>query len=53
MNNSANQRRRLDGKHVVFGRVTDGMDIVKKVEGQGNASGTPKCDVVIADCGQL
>jgi len=43
----------LDGKHVVFGRVTQGMDIVKTMEAQGSQSGQTKADVVIADCGQL
>lgn len=43
----------LDGKHVVFGRVTEGMDVVKAVEGQGSQSGKTTKDIVIADCGQL
>merc|ERR1712174_145160 len=43
----------LDGKHVVFGRVTDGMDIVTKVESVGSQSGKTAKPVVIADCGQL
>jgi len=43
----------LDGKHVVFGKVTEGMDIVKNIEGQGSQSGKTSNDVVIADCGQL
>jgi cyclophilin family peptidyl-prolyl cis-trans isomerase len=43
----------LDGKHVVFGKVVDGLEIVKKMEEQGTQSGKPKVDVAIADCGQL
>ena len=43
----------LDGKHVVFGEVTSGMDIVKKIEGLGSGSGTPKSKIVIANCGQM
>ncbi|KAL3072673.1 hypothetical protein niasHS_017647 [Heterodera schachtii] len=43
----------LDGKHVVFGRVTDGMDVVKAVEAQGSQSGRSSKDIMIADCGQL
>jgi len=43
----------LDGKHVVFGKVVDGLDVVKKMEEQGTQSGKPKVDVTIADCGQL
>merc|ERR1719355_257374 len=43
----------LDGKHVVFGSVVEGMDVVKKVEGVGSQSGKTSQPVVIADCGQL
>ncbi|XP_042453423.1 peptidyl-prolyl cis-trans isomerase-like [Zingiber officinale] len=43
----------LDGKHVVFGRIVEGMDVVKAVEAVGSQSGSTKKPVVIADCGQL
>ncbi|KAG7253713.1 hypothetical protein CRUP_010185, partial [Coryphaenoides rupestris] len=43
----------LDGKHVVFGVVVEGLDVVKAMEGKGNKSGTTSADVVIKDCGQL
>merc|ERR1712190_573654 len=43
----------LDGKHVVFGKVVEGMDIVKKIEAVGSQSGKTAKPVVIADCGQL
>merc|ERR1712137_1236386 len=42
----------LDGKHVVFGQVVEGMDIVKKVESFGSQSGKTSKKIVIADCGQ-
>lgn len=43
----------LDGKHVVFGRVVEGMDIVKEIESLGSQSGKTAKRLVIADCGQL
>ena len=43
----------LDGKHCVFGSVTAGMDVVKKVEAVGSQSGKTAKPVVIAECGQL
>lgn len=36
---------RLNHRHVVFGQVTDGMDIVKMIEAQGSRSGAPKTQV--------
>lgn len=42
----------LDGKHVVFGKVVDGMDVVDKMEAVGSESGKTSKKVVIADCGQ-
>ena len=43
----------LDGKHAVFGKVVDGMDIVKKMEAAGSRQGATSKPVVIDDCGQL
>jgi cyclophilin family peptidyl-prolyl cis-trans isomerase len=43
----------LDGKHVVFGEVTEGSDLVKTIEALGTGSGKPRGNVVIEDCGQL
>jgi len=43
----------LDGKHVVFGKVTDGMDVVEAIEAVGSRSGNTAEQVAIADCGEL
>ena len=44
----------LDGKHVVFGKVTeDTMEVVKKIEAYGSQSGRTSKRIVIAECGQL
>ncbi|CAI9777894.1 unnamed protein product [Fraxinus pennsylvanica] len=43
----------LDGKHVVFGEVVEGMDVVRAIEKVGSDSGTTSRSVVIANCGQL
>lgn len=43
----------LDGKHVVFGQVVEGYDVIKKAEAVGSGSGRCSKPVVVADCGQL
>ena len=43
----------LDGKHVVFGSVTKGMEVVQAVEAVGSQQGKTSKPVVIAACGQL
>lgn len=43
----------LDGKHVVFGEVAEGMDVIHKVEAIGSRSGAPARKAEITDCGLL
>lgn len=43
----------LDGKHVVFGAVVEGMDVVKKVETYGSQSGKTAKKILVADCGEV
>ncbi|KAF8581954.1 cyclophilin [Ramaria rubella] len=43
----------LDGRHVVFGEVAEGMDIVKKIESLGTSGGQPKAKVKIEKSGTV
>ncbi|KAI8928944.1 cyclophilin-like domain-containing protein [Entophlyctis helioformis] len=44
----------LDGRHVVFGKVVDGMKVVKAIEASPTSYGDrPKAETVIADCREV
>lgn len=43
----------LDGAHVVFGKVVEGMDVVRELEKLGSRSGRTSKEIKVADCGQL
>eukprot|EP00163_Fabomonas_tropica_P016894 TRINITY_DN3008_c0_g1_i1.p1 TRINITY_DN3008_c0_g1~~TRINITY_DN3008_c0_g1_i1.p1 ORF type:complete len:181 (+),score=58.86 TRINITY_DN3008_c0_g1_i1:46-588(+) len=47
------QTPHLDGKHVVFGHVREGLEVVRAIEGVGSSTGATSAPVVISDCGQL
>lgn len=43
----------LDTKHVVFGAIEDGIDVVQAIEKTGSEQGKPSEKVVIVDCGEI
>ena len=43
----------LDGKHTVFGRVVEGIEVLDSLEAVGSSTGQTRAPCVIADCGQL
>ncbi len=43
----------LDGKHVVFGKVVEGMDVIREIEKCGSENGRTSKKIVISECGQI
>ena len=43
----------LNGKHVVFGEVVEGMNVVRGIEKMGSQSGKTRGPVIVEDCGEL
>ena len=43
----------LDNKHVVFGSVVEGLDIVKKIESYGSKKGEVSAKIIITGCGEV
>mmetsp|Transcript_8511 Transcript_8511/g.12346 ORF Transcript_8511/g.12346 Transcript_8511/m.12346 type:complete len:165 (+) Transcript_8511:549-1043(+) len=43
----------LDGRHVVFGKVIDGLDVVDKIEGVGSQSGRTSATVTVRESGEI
>merc|ERR1712193_51215 len=43
----------LDGKHVVFGKVVEGLDVVRKIESFGSRNGRTSKKIVVDNCGEV
>ncbi|EAY01257.1 cyclophilin, putative [Trichomonas vaginalis G3] len=43
----------LDFRHVAFGKVIEGTDIVELIQAAGSSNGAPKQTILISDCGEI
>jgi peptidyl-prolyl isomerase F (cyclophilin D) len=43
----------LDGRHVVFGKVVEGMDVLYKIAEYGSRNGQTSKKIIISDCGEV
>ena len=43
----------LDGRHVVFGKVTGNMELVRKIEGLGSPSGRTRGRILVSECREV
>ena len=43
----------LDGKHVVFGEILEGIELLKVLESHGSETGKPKAEIMVTGCGEI
>jgi peptidylprolyl isomerase len=43
----------LDGKHTVFGKIVEGLNVLKTIESIGTANGKPRSKINISNCGLI
>ncbi|KAG4089345.1 cyclophilin [Neocallimastix lanati (nom. inval.)] len=53
LNDDASKYKKITGKHVVFGKCIEGMEIIDKINECGSSDGTPSNSVIIGDCGLM
>jgi len=44
---------KLDGQHVVFGKLIEGLEVLQAIEKLGSKTGKPKSTVRVVDCGEI
>jgi len=53
LNDDASKYKKITGKHVVFGKCIEGMEIIDEINKCGSAEGVPTNSVTIGDCGLI